>query len=180
MASVIAETLVVGQVGKVYELRRTTKDGNANLDFSIAVTPRRRDENGEWGDGDTTWHNVKVWGRLAENVEQSIKPGDRVIVKGYISLRKGYTKDDGTVVADRNQLTADFVGIDLTFDPAKSERKPRGTGSYNGGGASRGDSNSGGASRKPAQAAAPAPAAKKEESFDDLDFGDDLDFDAPF
>lgn len=181
MATVLAETVVVGSIGRIYELRRTPKDDRANIDFSIAVTPRRRNSNNEWEDGDTTWHNVKAWGRLAENIEKSLKSGDRVIVKGYISLRKGYTKDNGEQVPDRNQLIAEFVGIDLTFDSAQSDRKSRGNGNSNS--SSNRSSNGSGSSRQQQSKPAAAP-AKSDDGLDDLDFSNsdlDLDFgEAPF
>lgn len=168
MASVIAEVTVVGQVGKVYELRRT-KDDRANIDFSVAVTPRKNN-NGTWEDGDTTWHNIKAWGRVAENIEKSLNSGDRVIVKGYFTLRKEFTKDDGTVLPARNQFVATHVGIELGFDPAHSERQ-----SKNGGAKSSSNTSS-------AQKSEPKAEKKEPVNNDSLDDLDDLDLDleSPF
>lgn len=175
MASVLAEVTVVGQVGKVYELRRT-KDNRANVDFSVAVTTRRRDDStGKWVDGDTTWHNIKAWGMLAENIEKSLKSGDRVMVKGYYTLRKEFTKDDGTVIPARNQFVATHVGLELAFDPAHSERK-----SKNGGSNGNYSNSTSSASQSSTQTKS-APAEDK-NNLDDLTLDDDfdLDLDSPF
>lgn len=173
MASVIAEVTVVGQVGKVYELRRT-KDDRANIDFSVAVTTRKRDDStGKWEDGDTTWHNIKAWGKIAENVEKSLRSGDRVIVKGYYTLRNEWTKDDGTVVPARNQFVATHIGVEIGFDPAHSDRQPKsgGSSSYNGNGNN---------SASQAKASKPEPkVSNNTDSLDDLDLDLDLD-DQPF
>lgn len=177
MASVRAEQRTVGQVGKVYELRHTKSSNQANIDFSVAVTPRVRNEDGTWGDGDTTWHNFKAWGRLAENAEKSLKSGQRVIVDGYWSLRKAYsyTNEAGETVEvpARNQLTAERIGIDIEFDPAHSERK----GKSEGGSYQKSESSAPKAKAPASKAKAPAP--KATDSFDDLD-DLDLDSESPF
>lgn len=174
MASVKNEQTVIGNIGNVYELRRVGKDNRAVIDFSVAVTPRVRDGE-EWKDGETTWVNCTAWDRLAENIEASfrdgdnVKRGDRVIVIGKVRTKPEYTKDDGTVIPPRDYVSVDYIGIELSFAPAHSNRENR----SNGGG-----SNASRSERPASKPAAKKPAAAKStESLDDLD---DFDLDDPF
>ncbi|MBK6018529.1 single-stranded DNA-binding protein [Streptomyces sp. MBT53] len=83
---------VVGNVVADPELR-FTPSGAAVANFRIANTPRtfNRDTN-EWKDGDPLFLGVSVWRQQAENVAESIRRGDRVIVVGRLTQRQ-YEKD---------------------------------------------------------------------------------------
>lgn len=178
MASVKNEQTVIGNIGNVYELRRVGKDNRAVVDFSVAVTPRVR-EGDEWKDGETTWVSCTAWDRLAENIAASfkdnqgnVKKGDRVIVLGKVKTKPEFTKDDGTVIPAREYVSVDYIGIELGFAPAHSDRQIR----ANGG--SSNDSSSRPAPEKKAAPAKKAPVKKSNDTIDDLD--DDFDFDDPF
>lgn len=159
MASVLSRQTIVGNIGKVYDLR-SVGESNQVVDFSVAVTPRKKDGDG-WKDGETVWHHVTVWGKLAENVAASLKVGDRVVIIGRSDIKAGYTNRDGVEVAPRPIVIADYVGLELGHSPAESRRE--------GGQSTQQRSNP---APKPA-AAAPAP----EKASDDLNWGDD-DWDA--
>ncbi|MFI5883522.1 single-stranded DNA-binding protein [Streptomyces sp. NPDC051554] len=83
---------VMGNVVADPELR-FTPSGAAVANFRIANTPRtfNRDTN-EWKDGDPLFLGVSVWRQQAENVAESIRRGDRVIVVGRLTQRQ-YEKD---------------------------------------------------------------------------------------
>lgn len=83
---------VMGNVVADPELRFTAS-GAAVANFRIANTPRtfNRDTN-EWKDGDPLFLGVSVWRQQAENVAESIRRGDRVIVVGRLTQRQ-YEKD---------------------------------------------------------------------------------------
>ncbi|MGW2292804.1 single-stranded DNA-binding protein [Streptomyces phaeochromogenes] len=88
------ETLItlVGNVVADPELR-FTPSGAAVANLRIASTPRTFDRTtNEWKDGDTLFLSVSVWRQQAENVAESIKRGDRVIVVGRLGQRQ-YEKD---------------------------------------------------------------------------------------
>ncbi|MFD5591961.1 single-stranded DNA-binding protein [Streptomyces asoensis] len=83
---------VIGNVVADPELR-FTPSGAAVANFRIASTPRTFDRTtNEWKDGDTLFLSVSVWRQQAENVAESIKRGDRVIVVGRLGQRQ-YEKD---------------------------------------------------------------------------------------
>ena len=164
--AILAQEVLVGNVGGIYEKRVVGKDNLSVIDFSIAVTPRKR-INGEWADGDTYWVSCTAWGRLADNIEKSFKKGDRVFVVGNIDMKSGYTSKDGNEVPPRPYLNVTFAGIEIGMFPAEYKRP-----------ASKGDYAPKQEAKPKAPAAKPKAAPKKEEpafSDDDLDF--DFDFD---
>ena len=91
----------------------STKDGQSVASFRLASTPRRFDRaTGEWKDGDTLFTGVTCWRSLAENVYQSLKKGNSVIVIGRLSVRPYETKD-----GDKRQsvdIDAMAIGPDLS------------------------------------------------------------------
>ena len=104
---------------------RTTITGNAGGDAVFRVTPngtqiaefglahtRRILKDGLWQDGDTTWYNVKSFGRLADNVAASIRKGDGVVATGRLEIDTWTGADGGT--RTKTSLVADAVGHDLS------------------------------------------------------------------
>lgn len=153
---------VVGNIARINELRRVGKDNRAVVDFSVAVTPQVRDGD-NWKDGNTLWNNCTAWGKMAENIVNTFKPGDRVILSGDETMSDGYTDKDGNERDGRPQITVDKIGVELTWDSAESHREAKGDGG----------------SKGPAKKKS-APAKKKAEPVvedDDLDFEDDDDED---
>lgn len=91
-----------GTVGQEPELRYSASQ-NAVLTFSVA------DNYGKDDKKKTTWHNVVVFGKLAENVANSIAKGDTVLITGRIEQEE-FTKKDGTK-GKSMKLVADEVGV---------------------------------------------------------------------
>lgn len=72
-----------------------TRGGTTVVNFSIADTPRIKDDKtGEWRDGETLWQRVAAFGALAENIAQSFKKGDRVVVTGRLVQKSYRDKED--------------------------------------------------------------------------------------
>ena len=103
---------VAGRVGKDPE-RRTTKAGEAWLTFRLASTPRIRDDQGRWGDGETSWYSVNAYGALARNAADSLHHGERVMVTGDLSVRSWTGTAARTVLTPT--IRAVGIGHDLTF-----------------------------------------------------------------
>jgi single-strand DNA-binding protein len=126
---------IIGNVTRDPELRFTTS-GAAVCSFGIAWTPRRRNANGEWEDGDTSFFNCSAWRDLAENIAASISKGNRVVVTGSVRARDWEDRDG-------NKRTSIEIDVDeccpsLRWAQAKIERTERsggsGGGGYSGGG----------------------------------------------
>lgn len=104
---------VIGNLGSDAEFRKTPK-GTPVTSFNIANTPRKN-VNGEWVDGDTTWFRVFVWNKEAAGTATTLKKGDKVLVTGRLQISKYVTKDG----EDRQSLeiNADGVGVVPKYTP---------------------------------------------------------------
>lgn len=121
--AILNQKTIVGNIGSVYEKRTVGAENRSVIDFTVAVTPRERDGN-DWKDGTTSWNNITVWGKLADNVADSVRSGDRVIVHGREETKAPYEKKDGTMSQERVVIVADFVGLELGMHAAASKRVP--------------------------------------------------------
>lgn len=90
---------LVGNLGRDPELRYTPA-GQPVTDLSVATKEVWRDQAGEKQDR-TTWWKVSVWGKQAENCNQFLAKGSRVLVEGTLrgdesGNPRTYQKKDGT------------------------------------------------------------------------------------
>lgn len=112
-----APITITGRLGADPELR-FTPSGAAVANLRV-VTDRRfkNATTGEWESKDTSWWSVQAWKQLAENVTESLKKGDLVIVVGDIKQREYETKEGEkrTVV----EVEARHIGPDLSRATAK-------------------------------------------------------------
>lgn len=79
--------------------------------FRVASTPRLK-RGGQWVDGATTWYSVSAWRSLADNIADSVKKGDAVIVHGRLRSEE-WEREDGKTTSTL-VVEASFVGHDLT------------------------------------------------------------------
>ena len=96
--------------------------GTSVANFRLASTPRLKKE-GEWVDGDTTWYSVTVWRHLAENIRDSVRKGDAVIVHGRLRTDT-WKREDGETNSTL-QIDASLVGHDLSRGTSEFVRTPR-------------------------------------------------------
>lgn len=79
-----------GALGRDAELR-FTQSGKAVLNLSLADGRSRKNDRGEWEEvRPTIWHNVSVWGALAEMWANSnlLVKGAKVDVTGELTIRE--------------------------------------------------------------------------------------------
>jgi single-strand DNA-binding protein len=76
---------------------RFTKSGTAVTSLRVAASDRKRDDQGNWSDGDPCYLSVTVWKRMGENVAETLHKGDAVVITGRLR-QQSYTKQDGTQV----------------------------------------------------------------------------------
>ncbi|HEY8319505.1 MAG TPA: single-stranded DNA-binding protein [Amnibacterium sp.] len=113
---------VVGALGTDPEERSTSR--GAVVQFRVASTDRRRDAQGNWSDGQTSWYRVNAWGELGKNALASLRKGQRVIVAGDLSVSE-WDGADGH--KNRSiEIRAVSLGHDLTFGVSRFERMQRG------------------------------------------------------
>jgi single-strand DNA-binding protein len=87
----VNKVILIGNLGKDPELRYTPS-GQPVASFSVATTERWTDKNGQRQDR-TEWHNIVVWGKLAELTNQYLKKGRPVYIEGRITTRSWDDRD---------------------------------------------------------------------------------------
>lgn len=96
MAS-LNKVLLIGNLGKDPE-QRFLPNGNAVCNFSIATTESWKDKQTGEKQEKTEWHNITIYGKLAEIAAQYLKKGSPVYLEGKLQTRKYQDKQTG---ADR-------------------------------------------------------------------------------
>lgn len=95
MAS-LNQASVIGFVGDAPRIS-TTQSGQKVASFSVATTDKGyTKQNGQVVPDRTEWHNIVVWGKLAEVVEKYIKKGASIFVQGKMRTRSYTAKDNTT------------------------------------------------------------------------------------
>ena len=87
MARTINKVELLGRVGTEPEMKYTP-NGTAITTLRLATDRRRQD-------GETTadWHNIVVWGKSAEAVNNYVQKGQRVYVAGRLVQNTWQTED---------------------------------------------------------------------------------------
>jgi len=80
------KVILIGRIGRDPETRQTNNSRVSK--FSLATTYRSQKGNS------TDWHNIVVWGKLAEVVERYCSKGSRIAVIGRLTHRQWVDKDD--------------------------------------------------------------------------------------
>lgn len=75
---------LIGNIGKDPEVKSFDKSKKAS--FSIATNETYKNQKGEKVQ-ETQWHNVVVWGKLADIVEKYVKKGNEVAIEGKLVHR---------------------------------------------------------------------------------------------
>lgn len=87
----INEVLILGRLGQDPELKYTTS-GAPVATISIATNESWKDKESEEWQEKTEWHQVILWGRLAEIADEYMGKGDKALIRGRLQTRK-YDKD---------------------------------------------------------------------------------------
>lgn len=103
-----------------------TRDEKPFVSCRVLVTNRTRNADGEWVDGESTAHNVKVCGTAALNLYDPAGRGDRVIVHGQMNTETWTDRDTQQkrakqVVEVSNRFCE--VGSSFKFAAARIERQ---------------------------------------------------------
>lgn len=110
----INKAIVLGRVTQKPE-KRSTQTGSTVTTFSIATNNIYKDKDGEKHE-DVTFHNIVVFGKTADVVDQYVTKGQLIYVEGRIDNRF-YDKKDGT-----KGFTSQVIGEKIQFGP-----KPQGS-----------------------------------------------------
>jgi single-strand DNA-binding protein len=103
---------IVGNVGKPVELK-FSQGGMAVGTFTVATTSGKDDKKV------TVWHNVTVFGQMAEYTASSLEKGSRVIVVGKLDI-SSYEKDGQKKYTTK--ILADEIGLTCRFNPVMADK----------------------------------------------------------
>ena len=106
----MSEITIAGNIGQEPELR-FSKQGTANVMFSVAVTTGRDNTKA------THWFDVKCFDTLAERISELSK-GTRVIVKGRMKEDEWTNKEGKSI--KKLRLYADDAGPSWRWEPRGS------------------------------------------------------------
>ena len=113
---------IKGRAGSDGELRYAPS-GVASCSFSVADTPRKKDDSGQWVDaGPTLWQRVQVWGPEAEKAAEEVRKGSLVTVSGRVKADEWTDKQTGET-RKSTTLVADVVYV---HPPKESQGQQRG------------------------------------------------------
>ncbi|HMD42503.1 MAG TPA: single-stranded DNA-binding protein [Candidatus Acidoferrum sp.] len=125
----VNKVILVGRLGKDPETKFTT-GGQALATFTMATDSSYKDRNGE-RQKKTEWHRIKIWGKLAEIVQQYLKKGSLVFIEGRIETREWQDKEG------QKRYTTEIVANEMRMLGGRGEGMAAGAGA--GAGASRSD-----------------------------------------
>ena len=115
---------IVGNLTRDPELRFTAT-GQANTTFGVAVNRRWQNrQTQEWEEA-TSFLDVVAWADLAENVAQSLKRGDRVVVTGRVDQRS-WENTEGDK-RSKVEITANEIAPSLRRATVAISKNERGT-----------------------------------------------------
>lgn len=150
----VNKAILVGRLGKDPEVRHL--DGNSVVaNFSIATSESYKNKEGNRVES-TEWHNIVLWGRLAEIAEQYLKKGDAIYIEGRLQTRS-WEDQQGV-----KKYTTEIVGSNLQMLGGRNDGQSSGGGSTT--------------SAQPQQAAQPQQQPAQSQDANMEDPGDDLPF----
>jgi single-strand DNA-binding protein len=91
MKSVRNSVQLIGRLGKDPEVKTFGKSQKAS--FTIATSDSYKNAKGEKVE-DTQWHNIVIWGKLADIAGQYLKKGAEVALEGKL-VHRMYETDKG-------------------------------------------------------------------------------------
>lgn len=94
---------------------------------AVAYNERKRDADGNWVDGDTTFFEIVVFdrGAMIANVTESLAKGTRVVVTGNLRIRE-YDRKDGEGKGKAVELLVEEIAPSLRFatvEVTKNEKR---------------------------------------------------------
>lgn len=87
----VNKVILIGNLGKDPEVR-SFEGGNMVANFTLATTEVFRDRNGNKVE-QTEWHNIAMWGKLAEIAGKILRKGAKVYIEGRIKNRSWEDKE---------------------------------------------------------------------------------------
>ncbi len=121
MAGSVNKVILVGNVGKDPEIRRT-QDGRPIANLSLATSETWRDKSTGEKKEKTEWHRVVIFSEpLCKVVEQYVKKGSKLYIEGALQTRK-WTDQSGAEKYSTEVVLQGFNGTLTMLDAAGGGR----------------------------------------------------------
>lgn len=103
----VNKVILLGNLGRDPEVRNL-ESGAKVASFSLATNRTYKSQDGKKVD-ETEWHNVVLWGNLADLAEKFLAKGRQVYIEGRIRTRQWEDKEG------QKRYTTEIVGENMTF-----------------------------------------------------------------
>jgi single-strand DNA-binding protein len=110
----INKVILVGRLGKDPEVK-TTPSGQTLAKFSLATDEKFTDKSGQRQEK-TEWHNIIVWGKLAEICGNYLRKGKLVYIEGSIKTDSWDDKETGA-----KKYRTEIIASEMRMLGTKSE-----------------------------------------------------------
>jgi single-strand DNA-binding protein len=121
--------ILVGRLGQKPEMFRMPQQDRWKASFTLATNERLFNPNTRESSDRTEWHNIVVFGKLAEFCEKYLAQGRQVLIEGKLRTRSWQDKESGNkryktevealsiiLLGKRDESTASSDTRDLTQD----------------------------------------------------------------
>lgn len=113
----VNKVILLGNLGRDPEIRNL-ESGAKVATFSLATNRTYKGQDGKRVD-ETEWHNVVLWGNLADLAEKFLTKGRQVYIEGRIKTRQWEDKEG------QKRYTTEIVGENMTFVGSRDEYRDR-------------------------------------------------------
>ena len=103
----VNKVILLGNLGRDPEIRNL-ESGAKVASFSLATNRTFKGQDGKKVD-ETEWHNVVLWGNLADLAEKFLAKGRQVYIEGRLRTRQWEDKEG------QKRSTTEIVGENMTF-----------------------------------------------------------------
>ena len=111
---------IIGEFGVVMDPDvRFSDAGKCWMKIRCLAKDRKRDSQGNWGDGDPLFIDVLVFGEYATHLADSVTKGDTILVRGKLTPNK-WTDKEGNE-REEIRVIADQVGPSVRWGAAKTQ-----------------------------------------------------------
>lgn len=114
----VNKVILLGNLGKDPEIRNL-ESGAKVASFSLATNRSYKGQDGKRVE-ETEWHNIVLWGNLADLAEKFLAKGRQVFIEGRIKTRQWDDKDGV------KRYTTEIVGENMTFVGGREQREDNG------------------------------------------------------
>lgn len=113
MSTLRNKVSLIGRLGAKPEIQNLN-GGYVLTRFSLATNESFKDKNGEWKEN-TQWHNIVIWGKIAERFVKSADKGNEVALEGRL-INKQYESKTGEKRYSTDIEVSDFILMNIKTD----------------------------------------------------------------